>query len=278
MQCCSDPKCIFTWTHNDGAPLAAYFVKGDGTDTPPDPLVIISGDTITVTPGHDLSFFDVLHPFPTHTDACLNSRREFAVGVEIDNTNGQFGGTLISIRDFGNEIVDVERDAGGNGLGALVDLVVYSFVPAGAQNVYEIKNVFADLTPRWRHLEIRGDVGTPGKADGWIEVRIDGLVYENGADYAAIDPTDPAPTCPSGRTEIQFLEDPVLGSGPFLGWDRVRWSPSVGSITCLYVKETAAYCNMPNPNAPRRRCPPSGPGGSSFDGRASGPRTPRGSR
>ena len=119
---------------------------------------------------------------------------------------------------------------------------------------------------------MRGSIGTFNNADGWIEVRIDGVVYRNGDDAAQIDPTDPLPACPNPTTGLV-----ILGVNPFgdnqPGWDTVVWSPQ-GDLDCIYVKEVAAFCNdsNTNPNSSSRRCPPPGPGGSSFDGSASGPR------
>jgi hypothetical protein len=274
-QCCyNDPLTVFTYDVEDGAPLAAYFVDAAGNPGTTD---------VTVVAGHGINSSNALHSahtgytglyaecsvqFDSLLDTCGKPRQEFAVGgywnfinpsdssgfffIEIRNTNCPLE-TLLSVYRIGQ------------------DLVVYRNYSSTVE--YRIYNCFTIGT--YQKVEIRGKVNAMdsarnASADGWIEARINGIVYPTGTDVSQFDPNAPPPRCPVETAGITWRDDFIAGD---VGtWDKVTFGPQ-GDLDCPYIKEVAAYCDDNEVfNRPGAKCDPAGPGGSSFDGSAEGPR------
>lgn len=282
-QCCSDPACIFADDFEDGSPLTARYIDDDNNPGTND-CTIEDGVGINGSRGLHSSYSDpdgldseaAVH-FTSDLDQCGNLRTEFAVGFYANymQTTDPTGGSVCEIRkqDFAGEtIITIQRIGPGAFMDPLdptkpaQDLVVLDH---DNNEAFRIRNAF--LLGTYRKYEFRGSIGAWG-TDGWIECRLDGIVYQNGDNVTQINPDDPKKDCPSGNP-ITFL-GPNTFSEPEVGWDKVWFSPNGGDLDCIYIKEVAQYCNDSNtdPNSSSRRCPPPGPGGSSFDGSASGPR------
>ena len=198
-------------------------------------------------------------------------RRQFAVGGywNFINTNGA-GFSCMEIRNsqVGSQtIIQVQRI--GN------DLVAFT---STGDEAYRVKNA---VTPGTFHkYEFRGQVNSADAAgvaqnDGSLEIRIDKQVYKNGDDVATFDPNAPVDPCAKGQVAIPWLATGFAGLG---SWDKVMIGPQ-GDFDCLYIKDFDAYCNDVSPasgaggvSPGAKTCPPPGPGGSSFDGRAQGSR------
>lgn len=261
-QCCTDDKqVIFTYDVEDGAPLSAYFFEYDGVTPGFTDAAISAGTGIngshSITSDYASSngqYAEGSVEFPTHDDICNNQRREFAVGGYWNGKNvySLFGFFLFEVRDSlaGPQVlVSVYR----------VDRDVVVYEAASAVEAYRVRNVFDTVNFPLRKIEARGSISTPttgllGNPDGWIEIRVDGKVINDGDDFELFDPDAEPDPCPDGRRAASFGNSQT-------GWDKVTFGPQ-GDLDCLYIKEVAAYCNdNPILKRPGAKCDPAGPGG-----------------
>lgn len=258
-QCCYDEDAIFADDFEDGAPLGAYYESIFGGLAKTGGAGINGSTGLTSTSQYD----EMTRRFDSSTDFCGNPRSSFAVGGywKVDSLGNDF--YILELREGALNVLLSFYQVGA-------DLAVYTYDPTIVE-IYRVSNVFS--TSVFRKVEFRGRIPTfylSGEAqsrtsnnDGYVEARIDGRVYPNGSNFAEIDPHSPEDQCTGG---VSFS-----GSTTELGWDRVIVSAH-GAMDCLYIKENDTYCNESELGRPPGRCPEPGPGGSSFDGTASGQR------
>lgn len=146
-------------------------------------------------------------------------------------------------------------------------------VGATPTEVYRVRNV--RLNGGYVKIEMKVRVssfaldepmdGTHTNEDGSVELRIDGRIYANGEDYGAIDPLSPDTPCQSGVSGLNMHnKSGVMGA---------RWL--LTHAECVYFDPRGRYCRSNEDflnGGISGNCPPSGPGGSSFDGSPDGPR------
>lgn len=306
-QCCvDDDRVLFRW-QPDGAPLEAYFYRivdvtiedghgMDGDDAAHSEHTGAAGNYAEFSWGTSPAADPLTDEQVTATkDECGNERRSFAVGVVGNFINDYWQTAGPDIAAWPVIMLRTGYDAVGQSVsGAVLYVLVYGrdIIISGSDNItspddalIHVRNVLLrDGT--FQKLEVRGMLNSvteervPAK-DGWIEIRVDGRIYQDGDDAATmppLDPENPPVICPTPRT-LQFIKDDSIfpAGGLDFGWQSVHFGP-MGDIACLYIKAEAAYCNevlSPDPSTSgtsRQDCDPPGPGGSSFNGQAQGPR------
>jgi hypothetical protein len=268
MQCCVSEDMIAQWDVEDGAPLTAFFTGG------------VDGG-LSVQNGHGIEGSKAIHSshsgasgqegsvlFPSTYTLCNNGRREFTVGGfwAFHDSNYNY---LAEIRDSSKGVEVLYSIYRVNSQ----HLVIYN--TNSAEELFTLLNVFV-ADGRFYKIEVRGAISSYDQAtaasapDGWLEVRVNDRVYHTGDNFAAIDPLSPPADCDNRVTGISV----GLGGSEF-GWDKVTFKPQ-GDLDCPYIKEVAAFCedtpDPPSVGGASPDCPPPGPGGSTFDGTADGPR------
>lgn len=259
--CCDDPDILFTDDYEDGSYPAKY-------------KTVVGGITVTAGSGingsHGLvsadDFDEVFPKFPIiptddptlegHLDQCGKGRRAFGMGAYVTPVSDTsefhifelldddpFSGPVIS------SIFSIEK--------SLRDLVLHIGGTLPDPEIYRIHNAFSAGTRV--KIEARGNISSfneelgDSEADGSIEIRINGRVYNNGDEFPAIDPSEPPDPCTVPITGIKF----ALST---FGWNAFSFAP-LGAGDCLYVSENGNYCNEHVPETKTRPCDPPGPGG-----------------
>lgn len=202
--------------------------------------------------------------FADDLDRCGNIRHEFSTGGywNFANTPPVAGGFYI---------MEVRSAAGTHPCFSLYregsDLKLFN---ANSDVVGRIYNIIP-TAGTWTKIEIRGSVSTGfDTEDGWIEIRVNDKIYDKDEDAATRDPELDIIDCYKGWTNIDF--DPNGASSELIGWDAVTIG-TMGDFKCFRIIESARYCAEPIIlKKPGGKCDPPGPGGSSFDGSASGDR------
>ncbi len=266
-QCCSDLTAIHLDNFDDGAPLSARYININNG------AAVTASEGINSTAGAGgINGANFKRRFDDNLDRCENFRTGFAIGFWYKPTDADDvddGVSIMEIRGPGSPFVG-DRDVIES---TLLGIAIYGtdLVVVEGTNIhldepaYTIYNAFPlnELT----FVEVRGGINPYGTdpAQGWMEVQINGEYYAFGEDVATVDVED----------ENRFLFPPcqrlALDGGFALGWDCVFFEP-YGFIDCLYIKETAAFCNFETKTNKPQPCDPPGPAGSTFDGTASGDR------
>ena len=227
-QCCYDEDALIAYDFEDAAPLSAYFdnIIGSVANT------ASAGINSTRGARSSSQFDEFSRTYTLHVDDCGNGRRAFGIGGywKVDSTSNNF--YIMEVRDTnlgGQTVYSIYQDG--------VNLVIYN--GTGSDELYRVSNVFVVGT--FRKIEVRGSVSSYNEDtiesgnDGFLEVRINKRVYKNGDDFAAIDPTSPPESCEAGVSGI--ITGRVVS-----GWNRIVFYPH-GDLDCIYIKESATYCN-----------------------------------
>jgi hypothetical protein len=309
--CCDDERALFLW-QPDGAPLDAYFFDivdvtlesghgQDGNDALHSDHSTVDGAVAQI--GYAPS---QLYSTPSgayaisQLDECGNPRRAFGIGI-VGNFANDYWETdldlsewkLFELRTGADPTTNQPSTTSGRLLSVWVrgrDIYVSPSSPtlSGADDALAYYTNVLRRDGTFQRVEIRGSInsvsGDAGSyvpsADGWLELRVDGRVYQNGDDADALpplDPENPPVVCPAPQIAQFINESQINQSATDFGWGSAHFGP-MGDIHCLYVKEEAAYCNLRPAFDPRtsgttrQDCDPPGPGGSTFGGTAQGPR------
>jgi hypothetical protein len=276
-QCCDDvDNALWLDDFESGAPLAANYVDpetGAGNNPGTHNVTLEAGHGINGSiaahsdHGTNAGFFATFGKrFPTDLDHCENVRREFAVGGRWN-----FANTVGTVSSGGFYIMEIRyaAETAFSVYRVLRDIVLYD---SNNDEVGRIYNIIPAVAGTYTKIEMRGSISSDNNMlDGWIEFRINDRVYDKNEDAAAVQPGDPPIDCPKGWTELAFDQATIV-DGRGAGWDRVIIATQ-GDFDCYYIFETATFCQEPQIlNKPGGKCDPPGPGGSSFDGSASGDR------
>jgi len=148
----------------------------------------------------------------------------------------------------------------------LVVLIPEAALAALTLEVYRVRNVPYGAGPRIK-IEMRGSVSSfdedgTSQEDGWVELRINCRPYQDGDDFATIDPASEPTKCEHGKTGLDMWN--------FTGWRIGVWDYT-DQLDCVYLSEFSNYCREQPQTGTPGECDPPGPGGASFDGGASGP-------